>query len=77
LIGQLLREADRQQKPWTQISLADLRKISPLFGEDFLSGLSVENALASKKVPGGTSEASVRAAIAELGQKLKQLETEP
>jgi argininosuccinate lyase len=76
LIGQLLREADRQQKPWPQISLADLRKISPLFGEDFLSGLSVENALASKKVPGGTSEASVRAAIAELGQKLKQLETE-
>src|SRR5216684_2159604 len=43
LIGQLLREADRQQKSWTQLSLADVRKISPLFGEDFLPSLSVEN----------------------------------
>jgi hypothetical protein len=32
--------------------------------------LTVEAALASKKVPGGTSEASVRAAIAELESRL-------
>jgi len=74
LIGKVLREAERQGKPWTQLSLADLQKLSPLFGEDFLAGLSVENAIASKSLPGGTSEASVRAAIAQLEQKLSQLE---
>jgi len=74
LVGKVLREAEKQGKPWTHLSLADIRKISPLFGEDFLPGLSVENAIASKAIPGGTSEASVRAAIAQLEQKLTQME---
>src|SRR5271154_4811360 len=74
LIGQLLREAERQGKPWPQLSYDDVRKISPHFGEDFLQKPSVENAIASKVVPGGTSEPSVRAAIAQLEAKLKQQE---
>jgi argininosuccinate lyase len=77
LVGKVLREAEKQNKPWTQLSLADLQKISPLFGEDFLPGLSVENAIASKAVGGGTAESSVRAEIAQLEQKLKQLENKP
>jgi argininosuccinate lyase len=75
LIGQVLREAEKQRKPWTQLSFDDVRKISPRFGEDFLQGPSVENAIASKVVPGGTSESSVRAAIAQLEAKLKQEKT--
>jgi len=31
-------------KPWTQLSLEDVRKISPLFEKDFLQGPSVESA---------------------------------
>ncbi len=74
LVGQVLREAEKQNKPWFQLSPQDFRKISPSFGEDFLPSLSVDNAIASKAVPGGTSEGSVRTAITELEQNLAQLE---
>ncbi len=77
LVGQVLREAEKQGKPWFQLSFADFRKISPSFGEDFLPSLSVDNAIASKSAPGGTSEESVRSAIAQLEQNLAQLERQP
>jgi argininosuccinate lyase len=76
-VGQVLREAEKQDKPWIQLSAADLRKISPAFGDDFLPSLSVDTAISSKSVPGGTSEESVRAAIAQLEQNLAQLEKQP
>ena len=75
LVGKVLREAEKQGKPWTQLSLEDVRKISPLFENDFLQGPSVESAIASKVVPGGTAEESVRSAIEQLWNKLKQQET--
>jgi argininosuccinate lyase len=77
LVGKVLREAEKQGKPWTQLPLEDIRKISPLFEQDFLQGPSVESAIASKVVLGGTAEGSVRAAIAQLELKLKQLENKP
>jgi argininosuccinate lyase len=77
LVGKVLREAERQGKPWTQLSLEDIQKLSPLFENDFLQSLSVESAIASKAVPGGTAEGSVRAAIAQLELKLKQPENKP
>jgi argininosuccinate lyase len=77
LVGQVLREAEKQGKPWIQLSSEDLRKISPQFADDFLKTLSVESAIASKSVPGGTAEESVRAAIAQLEQNLSQLEKQP
>ena len=77
LIGKVLREAERQGKPWTQLSLADVQKISPHFEADFLSGPSVENAIATKIVPGGTATESVRAAIAIFQNRLQQLKTPP
>jgi len=77
LVGQVLREAEKQGKPWIQLSIADLRKISADFGDDFLKSLSVESAIASKSVPGGTAEESVRAAIAQLEQNLAQREKQP
>src|SRR5271167_3365893 len=75
LIGKVLREAERQGKPWTQLSLEDVQKISPLFEKDFLEGPSVEDAIATKIVPGGTATESVRAAIAVLQNRLQQLTT--
>jgi len=77
LVGKVLREAEKQRKPWTQLSLDDVRKISPLFEKDFLQGPSVESAIATKVVPGGTAQESVRAAIAQLELKLKSLENKP
>lgn len=77
LIGKVLREAERQGKPWTQLSLADVQKISPHIEADFLSGPSVENAIATKIVPGGTATESVRAAIAIFQNRLQQLKTPP
>ena len=70
LVGKLLQEAERQQKIWTELSLQELRKISPTFDSDFTRSLSVEAALAAKNVPGGTAIDSVRAAIAELEARL-------
>jgi len=77
LVGKVLREAEKQGKPWTQLALNDVQKISPLFEKNFFENPSVESAIASKSVPGGTAEQSVRAAVAQLEQKLKQLENQP
>jgi argininosuccinate lyase len=77
LVGLVLREAEKQGKLWIHLSLQELRKISPQFGEDFLQSLSVQSAIAAKSVPGGTAEDSVRAAIAQLEQNLTQWEKQP
>jgi len=70
LVGKILKQAELQQKVWTELPLDELRKISPAFDSDFAVSLSVDAALAAKKVPGGTSEAAVRAAIGELESRL-------
>jgi argininosuccinate lyase len=75
LVGKVLREAERQGKPWTQLSLEDVQKISPLFDKDFLDGPSVEDVIANKIVPGGTAPESVRAAIADLEARLNKKAT--
>jgi argininosuccinate lyase len=70
LVGKLLREAERQNKKWTQLALPELKKISPEFADTFFKGLNVEAALAAKAVPGGTARDSVRKACEELEDKL-------
>jgi hypothetical protein len=50
-----------------------VQKISPLFEKDFLSGLNVEKAIATKSVPGGTAEDSVKLAIAALQERINIL----
>ena len=75
LVGKVLREAEAQGTSWTSLSLEDLKKISPAFDSDFSITHSLDAALASKNVPGGTAPESVRAAIADLESgiaKLKQ-----
>ena len=66
LVGKVLKDAERQNVLWTELPVEALRKISPTFDSDISGCLSVEAALASKKVPGGTAPESVRTAIAEL-----------
>ena len=73
MIGKVLREAERQGKPWTQLSLEDVQKISPLFEQDFLAAPSVESSIATKAVPGGTAPEQVRSAIAKLQNRVTEL----
>jgi len=73
LVGKLLREAERQGKAWPEMTLDELQKISPYFTEDFKAGPSVESAIATKIVMGGTAIEAVRAAIAQLQNRLTKL----
>ncbi len=73
IVGKLLREAELQNKKWTQFPLAELKKLSPVFESDFSNGLNVESALAAKAVPGGTARESVQQACQDLETKLNKL----
>ena len=77
IVGKLLSQAERQNKKWTELSVAELKKLSPAFEEDFFIGLNVESALAAKSVPGGTARESVQAACEELEDKLSKLGAKP
>src|ERR1700731_4155785 len=75
VVGKVLREAEQQNVPWTSLPLETLKKISPAFEADFAASLSLDAALASKKVPGGTAPESVRAAISDLQDRIAKLST--
>jgi argininosuccinate lyase len=72
IIGKVLREAEKQNVAWTTLPLKTLQKISPAFEADFAGSLSLDAALASKKVRGGTAPESVRAAITDLEERLNK-----
>src|SRR5258708_19140559 len=63
IIGKVLREAEKQNLSWTALPLETLKKISSAFEGDFAKSLSVDAALASKKVHGGTAPETVPPAI--------------
>jgi argininosuccinate lyase len=72
IVGKVLREAEKQGVSFTALSLEKLKQISPAFDSDFVKSLSVEAALAAKKVPGGTAPESVRAASEDLEARLNK-----
>jgi len=72
IVGKVLREAEKQNVAWTALPLKTLKKISPAFEADFAGSLSVDAALASKKVRGGTAPESVHAAIDDLEGRLNK-----
>jgi argininosuccinate lyase len=74
IVGQVLRLAEKQGKAWNQLSLSEVKPLSPYIGDDFLQSATVDTAIAAKAVLGGTSEDSVRVAIVQLEQKLASLE---
>jgi len=75
IVGQMLREAEKLNVSWTALPLATLQKISPAFEPDFVNSLSLDAALAAKRVSGGTAPESVRAAIADLEARLNKKAT--
>jgi len=72
IVGKILREAEKQNVPWTALPLDTLEKISPALEADFAQTLSVDAALGRKDVPGGTAPESVRSAIALLEARLNK-----
>jgi len=72
IVGKLLKLAEQQGKVWTELPLAELKDISPAFESDFGTVLSVDAALATKNVPGGTAPEAVRKAIADLEGRLNK-----
>src|SRR5438874_8850417 len=72
IVGKVLKEAEKQNVSWTALPLDTLKKISPAFENDFATSLSVDAALASKKVPGGTAPESVAETIANLERRLNK-----
>jgi argininosuccinate lyase len=73
IVGKVLREAEKQNVPWTSLPLEVLKKIAPEFEADFAASIGLDAALASKKVPGGTAPESVRAAISDLQDRIAKL----
>ncbi len=73
IVGEVLREAEKQNIPWTSLPLETLKKVSPSFEADLSASLSVDAAFASKKIPGGTAPESVRAAISDLQDRIAKL----
>jgi len=74
IVGQIIREAERNGHSWAALPLGKLKSFSPLFEEDLHAALTVEAALARRSVPGGTAPAAVRAAIAECRARLGAVE---
>jgi argininosuccinate lyase len=72
VIGRMIREAERMGRSWTALSLAELKNFSPLFDSDVKSALTLEAALASCNVPGGTAPDRVREAIAGSRARLEE-----
>jgi argininosuccinate lyase len=72
IVGKVLREAEKHNVSWTALPLDVLKSISPAFDSDLAASLTLDAALASKKVLGGTAPESVRAAIADLETRLNK-----
>ena len=72
VVGRMIREAERTSESWTTMPLSKLKNFSPLFESDLAQVLTLESALASCDVPGGTAPSRVRGAIAESRARLEQ-----
>jgi argininosuccinate lyase len=65
LVGHAVRLAEEKGLDLTELSLPDLRSLSPRFGEDVANVLQISTALAQRSVPGGTSPDALRSQLAE------------
>ena len=74
IAGQVIREAERAGKPWTQLPLETIRRFSPLSTGDLPLCITLEAALARRDVPGGTAPSRVRQAILDAEACVARLE---
>jgi argininosuccinate lyase len=69
-VGQLVRMAEEQEKPLTELSLAQFHSVNPLFSEDIYQVLEVNAALAQRDITGGTSPAALQEQLAAARREL-------
>ena len=73
ITGKTVAYCLRNDQTLEDISLAELRNISPRFGEDVFEHISLENSIDRKDVYGGTAKKQVLRQIARLEKKLKTI----
>ena len=71
-VGKLVRHAEEMHAGLSDLSLADLRKFSPLFAEDALK-IDVMSSLSSRDVPGGTAPGRVNDVLKALRVRINQV----
>ena len=64
LVGRMVAQAIASHRGLEAFSLAELQAFSPLFGADIVDHLTLEGALASRNVLGGTAPGRVKEALA-------------
>jgi argininosuccinate lyase len=64
LVGRMVAEAIATNRGLESFSLAELQRFSPLFSADIADHLTLEGALKSRDVLGGTAPARVKEALA-------------
>ena len=69
IIGELVAYGLEQQKSLDELTLAELRRFSPAFGEDVYEAIAPETCVSARNIPGGPAPQQVLAAI-EAGKQL-------
>jgi argininosuccinate lyase len=72
VVARAVRAAESTGKDLAGLSLRDLKRFSPLIGEDVKRVLTAEGSVASRAHIGGTAPAAVRAAIKRARRRLKE-----
>jgi argininosuccinate lyase len=68
--GKILREAEKQGRAWTELSLEEMRRFAPQLDAAARSEITLEAALARKSAPGGTAPETVKKAIEDLRRRI-------
>jgi argininosuccinate lyase len=69
--GQCVAYSEKTGIPMDKLKLADFQRIDSRFGEDILEIFDYEHSVEMHSAPGGTSKASVQAAIKHLKSLLQ------
>ena len=69
-IGEVVQLCLERKCAIEDLSVVELRKYSPLFGEDFKEAIKFKNVLAGPDLPGGTAPAQVKQALQAAREKL-------
>ncbi len=73
VIGRLVIYASNARKPLNKLTVQEYKALSPMFEEDILKAVKLENVISNRKVPGAPSKDSVKKEIAALQKQLKKL----
>jgi argininosuccinate lyase len=71
-VGKLVRYAEEKRADLSRLSLEELRKFAPEFGED-ATRINLASALRARDVPGGTAPRQVSAALRRARKRIEQL----